>query len=142
MELQKSVASFYGKRSTTEILELFKDKLISRSTIFRVSNDFRDGKEQENKTKSIDQLYSTTEQQQLLSAKNKVGQLQRKSAKKYGISQPTVGHSSRRNNLNVHKCKNSPKYTAKQLEKIPKCCRTLHRNFYCSINRFALRPIV
>ena len=52
LDLRKSVANFFGELSTNEILKVFKDKPISRSTIFNVIKDCREGKLPENKKKS------------------------------------------------------------------------------------------
>ena len=52
LDLRKSVANLYGRMSSRQILQVFKDKPISSTNIFRVSKDCRDGKKQENKKKS------------------------------------------------------------------------------------------
>ena len=46
---RKSVANISGRMSSRQILQVFKDKPISRATILHVLKDCRDGKEQENK---------------------------------------------------------------------------------------------
>ena len=40
LDLQKSVANLSGKMSSRQILQVFKDKPISRATIFRVLKDW------------------------------------------------------------------------------------------------------
>ena len=42
LDLRKSVANHSGRMSLRQILQVFKDKPISRATIFRVLKDFRD----------------------------------------------------------------------------------------------------
>ena len=49
LDLRKPVANLSGRMNSRQILQLFKDKPISRATIFRVLKNFRDGKKQENK---------------------------------------------------------------------------------------------
>lgn len=62
-------------------------------------------------------------------AENKVGASQRKLAVKYGVSRGCIRNILRKNNLRYYKRKQTPKYTAKQLEEIPKKCRKLRREF-------------
>lgn len=131
LDLRKSVANLFGRLSTSEILTVFKDKPISRRTIFRVLKDCR---EQQNKPKcgrkvSLDKATTT---KLLLSAKDKVGVSQRRLARKYHVSQPTIHRILKKNNLILRKRKRTPKYTEKQLEKIPKCCRALRRKHFTS----------
>lgn len=127
LDLRKSVASCFGRLSTKQILEVFKDKPITARTIYNVLRDCREGKEQENKKKSgrPPSLGNRAVQNLLKGAKNKIGSSQRKLSRKYGVSQRTVGRILKKNNLQVRKRKTAPKYTAKQLENIPKCCRAL-----------------
>ena len=53
LDLRKSVANLSGRMSSRQILQVFKDKPISRVTIFHVLKNCRDGKKQENK-KNLD----------------------------------------------------------------------------------------
>ena len=46
LDLRKSVANLSGRMSSRQILQVFKDKPISRETIFRVLKDFQDSKKQ------------------------------------------------------------------------------------------------
>lgn len=87
LDLRKSVASFFGQLKTKQILEVFKDKPISRRTIFQVLKDCRESREQENKKKSgrPPALSKRTIKNLLSSAKDKIGQSTRKLAKKYGV---------------------------------------------------------
>lgn len=66
----------------------------------------------------------------LASAKNKVGVSQRRLARKYHVSQSTVHRILKKNNIRLHKRQRAPKYTAKQLEKIPKFCRALRLKYF------------
>ena len=59
------------------------------------------------------------------SAKNKVDQSSMRLGRKFGISHSTVHRILRKNNISYRKRKRAPKYSARQLEIIPKCCRTL-----------------
>lgn len=45
--------------------------------------------------------------------------------RKYGISNATVSRILKKNNIFYRKRQQTPKYTAAQLEKIPKCCNAL-----------------
>lgn len=49
LDLRKSVANLVGQMSSNEIIKMFKDKPISRATIFRVIKDCREGKQPEKK---------------------------------------------------------------------------------------------
>ena len=53
LDLRKSVANISGRMSSRQILQVFKDKPISRVTIFRVLRDCQDGKKQENKKNPV-----------------------------------------------------------------------------------------
>lgn len=77
LDLRKQVANLFGRLSSSEIVNVFNDKPISRSTIYNVSKDCHDGKEQENKKKSgrPPKLSAGTTKNLLSSAKNKVGHL-------------------------------------------------------------------
>lgn len=127
LDLRKSVASMFGKRSTEQILEAFKDKPISRATIFRVLRDCREGKQQENKKKSGRPvtLNSRKTKNLLLNAKDTVEGTHRKLARKYGVSPSTVHRILKRNHVQVQTPTKASEYTAKQLEEIPKYCRAL-----------------
>lgn len=127
LDLRKSVASMFGKRSTEQILEAFKDKPISRATIFRVLRDCREGKQQENKKKSGRPvtLNSKTTKNLLANAKDTVEGTHRKLARKYGVSPSTVHRILKRNHVQVQSPTKATEYTAKQLKEIPKCCRAL-----------------
>lgn len=127
LDLRKQVANLFGRLSTNEILNVFKDKPISSRTIFRVLSDCRDGKEPQNKKipGRPPKLSARTTKNLLSSAKNKVGQSTRKLARKFGISNSTVHGILAKNNVIYRKRKRAPKYTATQLEKIPICCRQL-----------------
>ena len=134
LDLRKSVSYLFGELSTKEILEVFKDKPISRATIFRVLKDCRDGKEQENKKKSGRPLkLSVRTTKNLLScAKNKVGQSTRRLSRKFGVSNKAVHNILKRNNIFYRKRRRAPKYTARHLEIIPKCCRALRDKHFAN----------
>lgn len=66
----------------------------------------------------------------------KVGQSTRKLARKFGVSNSTIHDILTRNNVIYHKRKRAPQYTAKQLEKIPICCRALR------VKHFANRKFI
>lgn len=134
LDLRKSVANLFGRLPTAQILEAFKDKPISKATIYRVLKDCREGKEQENKKKSgrIPKINVRTTRNLLKSAINKVGQSQRRLSRKFGISKTSVRRILTENNVFYRKRKRAPKYTAKQLEKIPKCCRALRRTHFAN----------
>lgn len=134
LDLRKSISNLFGRLSTNEILAVFKDKPISRATIFRVLKDCREGKVPENKKKSgrPPKLSVRTTKKLLSSAKNKVGQSSRKLARKFDISNGTVHRILKENNVIYRKRQRAPKYTEQQLEKIPKCCRALRVNHFAN----------
>lgn len=111
---------------------MFKDKPISRATIFRVLKECREGKQPENKKKTgrPPKLSASTTKKLVSSAKNKVGQSTRRLSRKFGVSKDTIHRTLVKNNVIYRKRKRAPKYTAKQLEKIPKCCRRLRKKHF------------
>lgn len=121
LDLRKSVAKLFGKHNTGQILNLFKDEPISRRI-----------KEQSNKEKSgrPTKLNKATTTKLVSSAINKVGVSQRRLARKYSVSQATVHRVLKKKNVFKRQRKRAPKYTAKQLEKIPKCCRNLRMKHF------------
>lgn len=127
LDLRKCIANLFGNLSTHEILQVFKDKPISRATIFRVLKDCREGKQPENKKRCNrpSKLSARARQSLLSSAKNKIGQSTRRLGRKYGISNSTVHRILKKNNIIYRKRQQTPKYTAAQLKKIPKCCTAL-----------------
>lgn len=101
LDLRKSVSNLFGQLSSHEILKVFKDKPISRATIFQVLKDCREGKEQENKKKSgrPPKLSVRTAKSLVSSAKNKIGQSTRRLGRKFGISKATVHRILAKNNV-------------------------------------------
>ncbi|XP_031634119.1 uncharacterized protein LOC116347595 [Contarinia nasturtii] len=134
LDLRKSVANCFGQLSTNEILRVFKNKPISRRTIYRVLKDCQEGKEPENKKipGRPSKLTARTTKSLLSSAKNKIGQSTRRLSRKFGISKSTVHRILKKNNICYHKCKQPPKYTPRQLEIIPKCCRALRDKHFAN----------
>jgi len=113
---------------------VFKNKPISRATIFNVLKECREGKLPENKKKSgrPPQLSSRATKSLLSSAENKVGQSTRRLSRKFGVSNVTIHNILKKNNIFYRKRKRAPKYTLKQLEKIPKCCRALRDKHFAN----------
>ena len=107
LDLRKSVSNCFGGLSTKEILQVYKDKPISRRTIYRVIRDCREGKEPENKKKSgrPPKVSVRTTKNLLSSAKNKVGQSTRRLSQKFGISKDTVHRILKKNNIFYRKRK-------------------------------------
>lgn len=134
LDLRISVANLFGRLSTSKIHDVFKDKPISRATINRVLKVCREGKDLENKKKpgrpAI--LSARTTKKLLSSATNKIGQSTRKLARNFGVSKDTVHRVLKKNKVIYRKRRRAPKYTVKQLEKIPKCCRALRLNHFAN----------
>lgn len=134
LDLRKTVASLCGQLSSREILQMFKDKPISRSTIFRVIKDCREGRVPCNKEKTgrPPKLSAKTTKNLLSSATNKVGQSTRRLSRKFGISRSTVHRVLKRNNMVYRKCKQEPEYTPEQLKTISKHCRILREKYFAN----------
>ena len=134
LDLRKSVSNLFGWLSTKEILEVFKDKCISRATIFRAIKDCREGKISENKKKSgrPPKLSARATKSLLTTAKNNIGQSTRRLSQKFGVSHMTVHNVLKKNNIFYRKRKHAPKYTAAQLAKIPKCCQELRKKHFAN----------
>ncbi|XP_031621601.1 uncharacterized protein LOC116339710 [Contarinia nasturtii] len=134
LDLRKSVANCFGELSTNEILRVFKNKPISRRTIYSVLKDCREGKEPENKKRTgcKSKLSGSATKSLLSSAKNKVGQSTRRLSRKFGISKSTVHRILKKNNVFHRERKQAPKYTPRQLEIIPKCCRALRDKHFAN----------
>lgn len=135
MDLRKYVANLVGKMSSNEIIKMFKDKPISRATIFRVIKDCREGKQPENKTKTgrPPKLSAKATKNLLATAKNSVGHSTRRLARKLGISSTTVHRILVKNNMTYRKCNQEPKYTTQQLE----CFRALRDKHFAN-DRFII----
>lgn len=88
----------------------------------------------ENKKKSgrPPKLSARTMKNLLSSAKNKVGQSTRRLSRKFGLSKDTVHRILNKNDIFYRKRKRAPQYTAKQLEKISKCCRALRDKHFAN----------
>lgn len=132
LDLRKTVESLSGRMTSGEIINALQDENISRATIFRVLKDCREGKKQENKKKSgRPSLLSATATKRLVeSVNNKVGVSQRQLARKFEVSQPTVHRILKKRGVQKRKRKHAPKYTEKQLQNIPKCCRALRTKHF------------
>lgn len=70
------------------------------------------------------------EKKLLSSAENKVGLSTRTLARKFPVSNVIVQRISEKNNAIYGKRQREPKFTQQQLEKIPKFCRALRREYF------------
>lgn len=127
LNIRKSVADLFGKISKREILTVFKGENVSRATIYRAIKDCENGIKPENKPKSgrPPKLDKKTTKKLVAAAKDKVGQSSRRLGRKFGVSHVTAHRILKRNGVGRRARKRAPKYTGKQLIKIPKCCRAL-----------------
>lgn len=127
LDIRKSVADLFGKISKKEILKVFASEPVSRATIYRALKDCESGIKPQNKPKSgrPQKLDIKTTRKLVTTAKDKVGQSTRRLGRKFNVCHTTVHRILKRNGVTRRARKRVPKYTEKQLIKIPKCCRAL-----------------
>lgn len=126
-DVRKSIYELTGLMPKRDIVKLFKNKGVSSRTIYRAVKDCESGVSVNYKPKSGRRhiLTKKEEQKVVKDAKNKIGATTRKSGRKFRVSHMTIQRILKRNNVSYRKRKKVPKYTDAQLEKIPRCCRSL-----------------
>lgn len=132
LEIRKSIYNLVGRMPKREIVNVFRDQNIGRTTIYRTIRECEEGIACMNLPKSgRPQLLPPNRINRLIqSAQDRVGTSSRKLARRFGISHMTVSRTLARNDLKFRKRKKCPKYTAAQLERIPRCCRALRRQHF------------
>lgn len=137
LELRKNVYSLVGKMPKRQIVQLFADENISRTTIYRTIRECEEGIPCQNLLKSgrPRQLAAARIQERLLHfAENRVGASSRKLARRFHVSHTTILREMKRNQSKYRKRQKCPKYTQDQLRRIRQCCRFL-RDIHFARNR-------
>lgn len=111
-----------------QIVHLFEDENISRSTVYQTIRECEEGIPCQNLPKSgrPRKLAAAGLQGRLLhSAENRIGASTRKLARRFHVSHTTIVREIKKNTLKYRKRQKCPKYSDAQLERIPRCCRYL-----------------
>lgn len=129
VQLRERVYYMLGHHSKIEVVHHFMKENISKSTIYAIIKRKECGAGPEQKAKTGRPSKLSSRQRKILrkSSVNKVGVSQRKLAKKLGVSKTCIQNNLIKMNISHFKRQKAPKYTEKQLEKIPKICRKLNR---------------
>lgn len=129
LDIRKGIYNLVGRIPKRDIIAIYREQNVSKSTIYNTIRDCEEGIPCINlpKTGRPRILSGIRERRLMEAAKDKVGVSQRKLARRFGISKTTVLRTIHRTNLVFRKRRKAPKYTAAQLERIPRCCRALRR---------------
>ncbi|KAJ8976795.1 hypothetical protein NQ317_014138 [Molorchus minor] len=121
-----------GRLPKSEIVNLFRDQNVSQATIYRAIRDCEEGIACINlpKTGRPHVLSQNRVNTLVESAQDRVGISSRKLGLRFGVSYKTVQRTLSRNNVRFRKRRKCPKYTQGQLERIPRCCRSLRRTHF------------
>ncbi|CAH1110822.1 unnamed protein product [Psylliodes chrysocephalus] len=121
-----------------EIVNIFRNENISVSTIYQAIRECEEGIPCSNLPKSgrPRKLSAVQANRLVLFVKNTIGPSTRKLGRRFGICRMTVSREFKRNVLKYRKRRKCPKYTVNQLERIPRCCRSLR------IRHFANNKII
>ncbi|XP_050508102.1 uncharacterized protein LOC126885559 [Diabrotica virgifera virgifera] len=115
--------------SKRDIVNIYRDQNISKSTIYRTIRECEEGIPCVNLRKSgRPRILNHIRDARLIeAAKNKIGVSQRKLARRFHVGKTTVYRTLSSNNIIYRTRRKAPKYTEDQLERIPRCCRALRR---------------
>lgn len=132
LDIRKGIYQLVGRVPKRDIVRIYRDQNISVSTIYQTIKECQEGIPCINLPKSgRPKVLSRANEQRLVErAKNKVGTSVRKLSRRFHISRSTVSRILSRYDLNYRKRRKAPKYTAAQLERIPRCCRALRRTHF------------
>ncbi|CAF4216456.1 unnamed protein product, partial [Rotaria sordida] len=132
IDLPKRVFSMLGRQNNlkkSDIVKHFMQEGFKRSTIYNIIKRYeidlpvedhpRSGHPTHFDKKNLKRLQYATE--------NRVEVSQRKLARKFDVAQSTIHYKLKKIDLKYYKRQKAPKYTKKQLEKIPKKCQKIRR---------------
>ena len=99
LNYRKTVVELFGQLSTKEVLAVFKDKPVSRATIYRAIKDCQEGIAPQNKPKSGRpfKVDTKTTKKMLSSARDRVGQSTRRLGRPYGVSHVAIHRILKKN---------------------------------------------
>lgn len=140
LETRKSIYSLVGRLPKREIVDIFQNENISKTTIYRTIAECEQGIPCLNLPKSgrPKVLSEVRENRVVESARHKVGTSHRKLARRFHVSNSTIQRTLERRNLTYRKRRKCPKYTQNQLQRIPICCRALRRIHFANNKRIIL----
>jgi transposase len=129
INLRLSIYNLVGRMPKRDIVDIYREQNISKSTIYRTIKECEEGIPCVNLPKSgRPRVLNQLRQGRLIqAAKHKIGISQRKLARKFNVGKTTVFRTLSSDNIVFRKRRKAPKYTEAQLERIPRCCRTLRR---------------
>lgn len=134
LEIRKSIYKLVGRVPKPEILRIFLNENISKTTIYRTIAECEQGIPCLNLPKSGRPrvLDEARENRVVQSVKHKVGTSCRKLGRRFRVCHSTIQRTIQRNNLKFRKRRKCPRYTENQLQRIPICCRALRRNHFAN----------
>lgn len=129
IDIRRGVYNLVGRMSKRDIVDIYRDQNISKSTIYRTIKECQEGIPCVNLPKSgRPRVLNQLRQGRLIeAAKHKIGISQRKLARRFNVGKTTVFRTLSNKNIVFRKRRKAPKYTEAQLERIPRCCRALRR---------------
>lgn len=129
IDLRGGIYNLVGRMTKREIVRIYQDQNISKSTIYRTIKDCEEGIPCINlpKTGRPRVLNQFREGRLIQASKHRIGISQRKLARRFHIGKTTVFRTLSRQNVLFRKRRKAPKYTEAQLQRIPRCCRALRR---------------
>jgi transposase len=129
INLRLGIYNLVGRMPKRDIVDIYRDQNISKSTIYRTIKECQEGILCVNLPKSgRPRVLNQLRQGRLIqAAKHKIGISQRKLARRFNVGKTTVFRTLSSDNIVFRKRRKAPKYTEAQLERIPRCCRTLRR---------------
>lgn len=134
LELRKGVYHLVGRVPTRDIVNIYENENISRATIYRAIKDCTEGRPCQNLPKSGRPCALNNRRRQALieATKDTKGISIRKMGRRFHVSHTTVKRELTKNNLKYRKRQKCPKYSAAQLERIPRCCRALRQRHFAN----------
>lgn len=127
LEIRKSIYNLVGHIPKREILNIFRNENISKTTIYRTISECEQGIPCLNLPKSGRPKLLTENRANGIceSAKDRVGTSLRKLSRRFNVSHETVRRVLQKKGLKYRKRRKCPRYTEDQLRRIPICCRRL-----------------
>lgn len=127
IKTREFIYNLVGRMRKVDIVNMFEGPNISRATIYRTIRECEEGIPCVNLPKSGRPRVLTDVRAGRLreSAKERVGVSTRRLGRRFGVSHMTAHREIRRSGMSFRKRRKCPKYTAAQLQRIPRCCRAL-----------------
>lgn len=134
LEIRKSIYNLVGHVPKREILNIFRNQNVSKTTIYRTIAECEQGIPCLNLPKSGRPKLLTENRANRMCgiAKDRVGTSYRKLSRRFNVSHETVRRILQKKGLRYRKRRKCPRYTEDQLRRIPICCRRLRRHHFAN----------